>query len=197
MEHKTRGRKSGYKNGTPDIDRFLALVEYDENGCLIWQGASHGSKALYAGFFTNHPVKKHAAHRWILKYTLGEDFDESLQALHKCDVPRCVNPEHLYLGTPLQNVKDMDDRGRRRSAQGEKTATAKMTEEQVREIRAAYTAGTTSKFTGERVDVSFRTLGEKYGLAASTVYALVRGKNWKHVDPLSFVDFERTRKENL
>lgn len=61
----------------------------------------------------------------ILMQLLGHDVNDKV-VRHRCDNPKCLNPDHLTLGTPLENVKDMDDRDRRYKL---------MTEEQVSCVR--------------------------------------------------------------
>ena len=59
--------------------------------------------------------------------------------LHKCDNPRCINPEHLELGTQASNIADMMQKGRNGNLHGEAHGSAKLTDKQVAEIRRRYT----------------------------------------------------------
>jgi hypothetical protein len=87
---------------------------------------------------------------------------------HSCDTPACINPDHLLLGTTADNVKDRDDRQRRRPPKGELNGRAKVNWEQVREMRRLYAEG-----------VKVRALAEKFGLSRSPVYDIVHGNHWK------------------
>lgn len=80
---------------------------------------------------------------------------------HKCDNPLCINPKHLEIGTQLDNVQDRVLRGR---------TNAKVTKEQVVEIRILRTEG-----------VSAKELAAKYGLTVRTIHSLLSKHHWKHV----------------
>ena len=89
-------------------DRFFAKVEKTES-CWVWTGSRLRG---YGQFWLNG--KLHIAHRvsWVLH--VGP-IAFGLHALHKCDNPSCVNPDHLFLGTAKTNVHDMMDKGRHRN----------------------------------------------------------------------------------
>lgn len=88
------------------IDRFHSHYKVMENGCWLWQ-----LKSLNRGygriFFDN---KKIPAHRWSYENFNGP-IPEGMWILHKCDMPNCVNPEHLELGDAQKNTQDAYDRG--------------------------------------------------------------------------------------
>lgn len=91
---------------------------------------------------------------------------------HKCDNPRCINPEHLEAGTVQDNVNDRVSRGR--GAKGESMGASKLTEEQVRYIRKVYTPGDRQR--------GVNALARQLGVSAPTVHSIVLGKTWKHVE---------------
>lgn len=92
-------------------------------------------------------------------------------ACHHCDNPPCVNPAHLYVGTALSNVRDMDSRGRRvvgsNTPRGEQNPNAKLTDVQVSEIRLRY--------TGRRGEQS--ALATEYGVTQALVHMIVKGRH--------------------
>lgn len=91
---------------------------------------------------------------------------------HHCDNPPCCNPAHLFLGTALDNVRDMLNKGRERPAYGRRHHAAKLTEEQVREIRAR-------RARGEKlVD-----LAEEFHVGGPRLSVITRHpeKAWRHV----------------
>lgn len=113
---------------------FWPRVQKSE-GCWLWTGAKDrygygewiGVKLPFRG-----RIKPHRA-SWLLHFG---DIPQELWVLHKCDNRSCVRPDHLFLGTPLDNNQDMAAKGR--SARGESQHSAVFAEEQVREIRRSY-----------------------------------------------------------
>lgn len=93
---------------------------------------------------------------------------EALFVCHSCDNPRCVNPKHLFLGTPAENMADRDRKGRMAPRQGLNNPAAKVTPTIVREIRA--TNGTC------------RHLADRFGLSPGQVWNIKQRKNWAHID---------------
>ena len=92
-------------------ERFFQNIDKQDNGCWIWIGcrAKSTEKMIYGRFYMNG--KTYYAHRvsWILH---NGKIPDKLQINHECDVPLCVNPEHLYPGTQKENVRDCIERGR-------------------------------------------------------------------------------------
>lgn len=95
------------------MERLLQRVEPDTNGgCWLWTGAmtadGYGTVSV-SGRMTR-------AHRWAVALD-GRDATGKV-VMHKCDTPLCVNPAHLTIGTPADNVADMIAKGRRRGVTG-------------------------------------------------------------------------------
>lgn len=88
---------------------------------------------------------------------------------HHCDNPSCVELTHLFMGTHGGNAADRDRKGR--AAKGETNSSAKLTENQVREILKRYVGGR----------ISQKKLAAEYGVSDSTISYIVRHKNWKHI----------------
>jgi HNH endonuclease len=80
------------------------LVRDPDTGCLIWAGAKSGSY----GYLT------FGVHRLAWEHANGP-IPEGMQVLHKCDEPRCCNPDHLFLGTQAENMADKVRKGRARN----------------------------------------------------------------------------------
>jgi predicted XRE-type DNA-binding protein len=93
-----------------ETKRFLDKVKIMGAGCHEWQAGL--AKGCYGKFHSNG--KTITAHRFSYAKFVGEIGDKHV--LHKCDNPKCVNPDHLFLGTCVDNVADMDAKGRRGSA---------------------------------------------------------------------------------
>lgn len=131
--------------------------------CWEWQGAlreyGHGTFATAERLVSSHAYSLELS---------GVKNPGRLYALHHCDNAPCVNPNHLYWGTPQQNSDDAASRGR--MPRGEQHWIARLTEPLVVEIRNEHANGAT---------LSDLTL--KYGLSLSAIYSAVSGKTWKHV----------------
>lgn len=102
-------------------------------------------------------------HRKALSLRLGRPVAAGMDACHTCDNRGCVNPAHLYEGTRKQNMADCTARGRHNKPRGEDHWRAKVSAEQVAEMRNLTDEGWTRK-----------ALGEKYGIHAATVSRIVR-----------------------
>ncbi len=95
--------------------------------------------------------------------------------LHSCDNPPCVRPEHLKVGTQLENMRGASSRGRFHPdpelRQGTKNGNAKLSEAQVLEIRNIYATR----------DVSMREVGRQFHIDPSTVSDIVKRNIWTHI----------------
>jgi hypothetical protein len=140
-----------------------------ENGCWEWTSTTKsGYGAFESGGITMLALKskKRGAHQVSYEAYHGK-IPPGLVVRHTCDNPLCINPDHLILGTQAQNVADREVRGRRKDINGEKIGTAKLTAEQVYEIRAS--------------ELSYAQLAEIYNVDKSNIAAIKTGKSWKHL----------------
>lgn len=103
------------------------------------------------------------AHRVMWEFENGQ-IPNGLWVLHKCDNPSCVNPNHLFLGTHTDNMRDMNQKHRRNNV-GERNAMSKLTIEQVQEIR----------LSGDKQ----RELASRFGVHQSLISLIKSGKIWK------------------
>lgn len=156
-------KREGY-NGTPG-ERFLKHVN-KTNSCWLWTGSKRGNGY---GSFRGPDGLVTATHRFSYEKYIGIIPKEN-DVLHSCDNPSCVNPEHLFLGTHTDNMRDMWGKGRN-SHIGEKNSRSILTESKVREMRKMYLTGA----------YSCRELGIMFGVAVNTASYAIRGKSWPHV----------------
>lgn len=111
------------------------------------------------------------AHRLAWMLLVGK-IPKGLCVLHRCDVPQCVRPSHLFLGTIADNVADMIHKGRigpRRGLSGEANPRAKLTRNVVLMIRRLVLNG----------EITRRAASERFGIAYSTACEVVSGNRWK------------------
>jgi hypothetical protein len=115
------------------------------------------------------------AHRYAWEMVHGP-IPRGLFACHRCDNRKCVNPDHLFLGTSRDNMHDMIAKGRARypghpeSSKGERNGNARLTESQAIEIIQELSTGTCA-----------RRLAERYGVTPAMIGHIKHGRNWKHL----------------
>lgn len=149
---------------TPLAVRFWAKVRKTE-GCWIWEGA-HGHMGHGRMRDGQSRMVQAAAVSWALN---RGPVPVGLCVLHHCDNPPCVHPDHLFLGTKTDNVRDMDAKGRRRPPRGSQHGNARLTEDAVSQMRRLRADGWT-----------FRKLAEGFGVSAMTAHRAVTGRGWRH-----------------
>jgi len=108
-------------------------------------------------------------HRWVWKQAHGP-IGKNLQILHHCDNPSCVRLSHLFIGTELDNIADK--MAKKRNCKGERINTAKLTSEQVMEIRRRYIPPTKG---------NLQELIAEFGVTEKTIRRIIRHLNWTHL----------------
>lgn len=112
---------------------------------------------------------RHAlAHRYSWELHFGP-IPEGMKVCHRCDNPQCVNPGHLFLGSQKDNKRDCMEK--HRHAFGERHGKAKLTEEQVRQIRELCASGVE---THEQI-------GARFGVSKPTVGFINTRRSWRHL----------------
>lgn len=152
---------------TPDRHRrFIEkTIPVPFSGCLIWLGGvnEHGYGVFWNG------VRLEKAHRFALR-AVGVDVPSSSDVCHTCDVPACVEANHLFVGDAQANVDDMWAKGRATviSRRGTSQAQAKLNDEKARQIRELWRSGGWKQ----------RDLAELFGVSQRLIWNVIHGKNW-------------------
>ena len=152
-------------------DRFWEKVNKTDT-CWLWTAADDGGRG-YGLIRVNMQLPMQKAHRVAWELCVGA-IPDGLCVLHKCDVVKCVNPSHLFLGTYKDNAVDCIKKGRFSFAQtGEDHPKAILNTIQVAEIKALLLAG------GKH---GFRTaLAKKYGVSRAAISHIEAGRTWREV----------------
>jgi hypothetical protein len=156
-----------------DIERFNSFVPQGlpEDACWPWLGRCY--QRGYGRFY--HWYNDYRAHR--VAYTLHVGELGELDACHICDNPPCVNWRHLFKGTTQDNTADKMRKGRHKPRRGprpkiwgEKNHQAKLTEQQVIEIRAKHSQG-----------ISDTKLAFEYNVSRALIYSVSHHRAWTHI----------------
>ena len=134
------------------------------NGCLEWTGSIDKSTGYGYVIFESEKIGSHRAAFEVFK----EQSIEGKQVLHKCDNRKCVNPDHLFLGTIQDNMKDKVSKGRQ--TRGSTFKTAKVNEKQVLVFRSLKKSGFFNKELASLFQISVRHMAR-----------ITSGDRWKHV----------------
>jgi hypothetical protein len=150
-------------------ERFDLKVDRSAGPGACWPWTAGRYRAGYGAFsVADKPVK---AHRYALRRALGRELSPDEWVLHSCDFPPCCNPAHLRVGDHNDNVADKVARGRVARQRGEAHGMARLTADQVVQVRAAYEAG----------GVLQRELAVRFGVSTSAIGLVVNRKNWSHL----------------
>lgn len=141
---------------------FWKQYKIDSNDCWIWQRSK--TKLGYGKCVFQHRKDFWGAHQlaWFLTY--GK-IPEGMHVCHSCDVPACINPKHLFLGTPFDNMQDAWKKGRFKNH-----AKAKLSAIQVREIRLQYKEG-----------ISISEICDRFSISDPQAYKIVHRQCWKQI----------------
>jgi hypothetical protein len=155
------------KYSKKDIERFLTKYIIDEN-TNCWNCTLKSNR--YPNFKLSSPRRQISGHRFSYIIHKGE-IATNMFVCHSCDNMKCINPEHLFLGTSRDNIDDMLNK--KRQAKGSNNGNAKLTEEKVKEIKI--------HLTNPYPKIN-EHLAEKYNVNSRTISAIRRNKIWSHVN---------------
>jgi hypothetical protein len=149
--------------------RFWSKADVRRSSAECWEWkAAFGSNG-YGSFKLG--ARTIEAHRLAFSLANGGTVPpKGVIVRHTCDNPKCVNPQHLVAGTKLQNSQDMMDRGRWRGVEqaGENNGAAKLTADQVAQIRVRISARETNM-----------GIAADYGVSHATISAIKCGRSWR------------------
>jgi hypothetical protein len=147
------------------VERFWLKVNKTAT-CWLWTGTilSHGYGQIALGHPSTPGSKRWRAHRFSWELHNGP-VPDGLVVCHRCDVPACVNPEHLFLSTQKGNVHDAINKGRRNSY-----GIQKLNADDVRVIRQQASRG-----------ILHKDIASAFSIARNTVGQIVARKTWGHL----------------
>lgn len=170
--HKKRLQRHGDANfinplhSTGDLKGRLysKFIVDTETGCWNWQGAINKS-----GYGTMGATEFGTlAHR--ISYGVHIESPGELLVCHTCDNRKCVNPDHLFIGTTSDNNHDRDEKGRFTALPGSSNGNSKLDEDQVSEIKSLL-----------KVGVPQVEIAKHYEISQTNISDIKLGKIWKHV----------------
>lgn len=140
-----------------DICRFMSFVKKNDSGCWIWQGAK-GRRGYGKFSIIGNP---HGVASRISYELFKGSIEDNKYVCHTCDIPSCVNPDHLWAGTHVENMMDMVDKDRQYTKLGSL---------EVYDIRKLWEQGYSQK-----------KIMEIYKVSSSQISNIVARRIWKHI----------------
>lgn len=158
---KTCGCRKLFK--LTDHERFFGNIEKTDS-CWIWKGCvadcGYGVMTIEGKYLYMHRYS-YQMHKGNIK--------NNLQVCHSCDNRKCVNPDHLWLGSFKDNIRDMIEK--ERNAKGSFNGSSKLSEDDIIFIRNNYSLGTHTQ----------EDLSKLFNVSRPLISMIVRGKIWKHI----------------
>lgn len=153
--------------GLHDLQEVIMQASIPEpmSGCWLWERACQSRG--YGQITLNGKVV--LAHRASFEAFYDIDLDRGLKVCHRCDNPICVNPEHLFVGTQTDNMRDCANKGRIKTPKrfGASHPAARLTEKQAKAIKSDRR--------------SCRAVAAAYGVSRTAVSQIRTGKTWGHL----------------
>ena len=165
-------RSGRYRLHEQAARRFISYVDIlADTDCWLWHGAMNPEG--YGNFSTQRSRHIHGkysvlAHRIIFASLNPDKNIDGLCVCHTCDVRRCVNPQHLWLGTHADNNADRAAKGRNADQTGEQNSRAKLTAEDVAEIRRRR----------QSTNILQQDLAKEYGVSPKMISKIIRNECW-------------------
>jgi hypothetical protein len=156
------------------VRKFWSRVDVrdDPKECWEWKaGRASKKEGFNYGVFWIPELRSVLTHRLALSFYKGVWVGDEKDVLHSCDNPPCCNPFHLRSGLQLDNMRDMNQRGRRQCQRGVDRPAAKLNPAKVRIIRRIYDPAKRNK----------AALARRFGVDKNVIQLVVERKAWRHV----------------
>ena len=156
------------------FQRLLDSCNLSVDGCWNWnKSLTIKGYGKFGGIRVNGKSNWKIAHRVSYELFYGE-IPKGLFVCHTCDNPKCVNPDHLWLGTNNDNVQDMIRKGRKHiptseSVSGEKNPNSRLKLKQVQEI----------KFFIKEGNKTLKEIADLYSVTGTLIWRIKDGRAWK------------------
>lgn len=147
---------------------FKKFTKKHQHECWEW---FKGKTTAGYGMFHKDKFTASYAHRISYELHVGP-IPKGMCVCHACDNPACVNPSHLFLGTHLDNMRDMNKKGRhaKDGAKGEKNAASKLENNDIPKIKNLLNNG-----------CSLNSIARKFLVSKKTIFNIKKGRIWKHI----------------
>jgi hypothetical protein len=147
-----------------EYQRWLDKVNKTES-CWLWEGTLNRKYGAFRRFINDKWVM-YKAHRFAYEYFKG-NIPQGLQVCHSCDNPKCVNPDHLWIGTAKENVADMLKKGRKNI--GAKKTGTNLNQSIANQIRMVFNEG------GKK----YPEIAKMFNTSTAQVCRIINNKIWK------------------
>jgi hypothetical protein len=147
--------------------KLLACIKKTDNGCWEWTRSCNPNGYAQLGY--KHRLIR--AHRASAHAFLGLDLSSPLCVCHKCDNRKCINPNHLFIGTNQDNVDDKMRKGRLNPPLGSRSSFARLSENDIPLIRNRISSGE-----------KLASIARAYKINPCAIWSIKHGHTWKHVN---------------
>ena len=147
-------------------DFWERLIIDQYSGCMEWSGYLSNDGYGILSFKGNN----WRAHRLAYTLIFGE-IPKGMNVCHRCDNPKCANPEHLFIGTQLDNIKDRVNKKRCGDHKGVANGRAKLSEKKVQLSRHIFS----------NCNITKASLGKMFGVSDVQICNIINNKSWSHI----------------